>query len=334
MSAFVSVSLVAQSGNDALTYMQGMSAISEDLKGETWQYLKAVTRGKGARKVEKKRQELIHEVSVKKSVVRAMKAYSKDGQFKNAVLDYLEMTYTVLKEDFDKILDMEDISEQSYDAMEAYILAKEKANDKLDEAFEVLKHAQELFAANNNITLIEGEKDKKSKKIEKAGNAIEYYNDVYLIFFKSYKQEAYIIDAINRRDVNSLEQNISAMVEFNEEGNQKLSELENYNDDTALKNAAKEVFKYFDEEATKHYPSMVNYFVAKDNFEKVQKMMEAKKKKDRTQQDVDQFNEAVKKFNEEVAKYNVTNEITNQGREKTLGFWNKQVEDFFDRHAN
>lgn len=75
------------------------------------------------------------------------------------------MTYTVLKEDFDKILDMEDIAEQSYDFMEVYVLAKELAN---------------------NITLVEGEMDKKSQKINKASNVLEYYNDVYLIFFKSY----------------------------------------------------------------------------------------------------------------------------------------------------
>lgn len=326
--------LKAQTTSPALVYMQEMSTISSELKDETWQYLKAVTKGKGARKVEKKRMELIKEISIRKSEVSAKKPFTEDGAYKNAVKDYLQMTYTVLKEDFDKILDMEDIAEQSYDLMEAYILAKELANKKLDDAFEILTTAQEKFAVDNDITLVEGEMDKKSQKIDKASKALEYYNDVYLIFFKSYKQEAYILDAFVRADVNAMEQNISSMVAFNEEGVQKLKELENYNGDAGLKVAAKQVFSYFDEEAKTHYPSMVNFFVAKDNFEKAQKIIETTKKSKRTKEDVESYNESVATFNKEIKKYNETSELTNKGRAKILDYWNKEVDQFFDRHAN
>lgn len=326
--------LKAQTASPALLYMQEMSTISMELKDETWQYLKAVTKGKGARKVEKKRMALIKEVSIRKSEVSAKKSFTEDGAYKNAVKDYLQMHYTVLKEDFDKILNMEDIAEQSYDLMEAYILAKELANKKLDDAFEMLTEAQAKFAAENNITLVEGEMDKKSEKINKASNALGYYNDAYLIFFKSYKQEAYILDAFQRADVNAMEQNISSMVSFNEEGLQKINVLDNYNGDAGLKVAAKQVFSYFDEEAKIHYPSMVNFFVAKDNFEKAQKLMDTKKKSKRTKEDIESYNESVANFNKEVKKYNETSELTNKGRAKILDYWNKEVDKFFDRHTN
>ncbi len=330
----VNSNIKSQTANTALEYMQEMQLLSEDLKDETWQYLKAVTKGKGARKIDKKRQELIEEVSLKRSELRGKQSFTEDGIYKKAVLEYFDMTYTVLKEDYDKILDMEDIAEQSYDLMEAYILAKELAGKKMDEPFDKLKEGQKAFAQANNITLVEGESDKKSEKIKKAGNALEYYNDVYLIFFKSYKQEAYILDAMQRADVSSLEQNINTMVDFNKEGLTKLDELENYNGDASLKLAANKVFDYFNMEATKHYPSMVNYFVAKDNFEKIQKALEAKKKSKRTKDDIEQFNKAVETFNAEVNKYNETNKITNKGRADILAFWNKEVDNFFDQHTN
>ncbi|TLX72256.1 hypothetical protein E9993_18240 [Labilibacter sediminis] len=326
--------LKAQTTSPPLTYMQELSTITSELKDETWQYLKAVTKGKGARKVEKKRMELIKEVSVRKSQVSAKKPFTEDASYKNAVKDYLQMTYTVLKEDFDKILDMEDIAEQSYDLMEAYILAKELANKKLDDAFEKLIAAQEKFAAANDITLVEGEMDKKSAKIDKASKALEYYNDVFLIFFKSYKQEAYIMDAFERADVNAMEQNINSMLLFNEEGVEKLKQLDSYNGDAQLKVAANQVFKYFDEEAKIHYPSMVNFYVAKDNFEKAQKVMETTKKSKRTKEQVETYNKAVAEFNKEVKKFNETSELTNKGRSKTLDYWNKEVDRFFDRNAN
>ncbi len=322
-----------QETNSALTYMQDLSLIYDGLKNETWQYLKAVTKGKGARKVEKKRQELIKEVSIKKGEVRVKKAFTEDGAYKKAVLDYLEMTYTVLKEDFDKILDMEDIAEQSYDLMEAYILAKEKANDKLESAFDELKSAQEVFASNNNINLIEGEADRKSKKIEKAGDALEYYNDIYLIFFKSYKQDVYIIDAISRGDINALEQNINTMIAFNKEATQKLDELDAYNGDASLIAATKEVLSYFDIEAKEYYPSMVDFFVAKDNFEKLHKAIEATKKSKRTKEDIDKYNKAAEQYNKKISDYNKTNELANKGRTKSIEIWNKEVDKFFSNHA-
>lgn len=69
------------------------------------------------------------------------------------------------------------------------------------------------------------------------------------------------------------------------------------------------MFRYFDEEAKTHYPSMVNYFVAKDNFEKAQKLMDTKKKSKRTKEDIECYNESVANFN-------------------------KEVDTFFDRHTN
>jgi len=322
------------SSTPALDYMNQMSEICDGMKNETWQYLKAVTRGKGARKVEKKRIQLIEKTGELKSQVRAIKAFTIEGAYKKAVLDYLQMHYTVLKEDYDKILDMEDIAEQSYDAMEAYILAQELASEKLEEAFNELRAAQEVFAKANNINLIEGEGDKKSQKIKKASEALGYYNDVYLIFFKSYKQEAYIMDALSKGDVSALEQNINTMVTFNAEGLSKLDTLQHYNEDGSLKKITKEIFTYFDKEAKEYYPSMVNFFVAKDNFEKMTKLIESKKKNQRTKEDVENYNKAVETFNKEVNTYNKTNELANTGRQEIMQKWNKSVEEFFDRHSN
>jgi len=329
-----SVLLKSQTTSPALAYMEEMSFLSSELKDETWQYLKAVTKGKSARKVEKKRIELINKVGAKKREISAKRKFTEDGSYKKAVENYLQMTYTVLKEDYDKILDMEDIAEQSYDLMEAYILAKELANEKLEGAFDELKAAQEEFAAANNINLVEGEMDKKSLKIESANEALGYYNDVYLIFFKSYKQEAYIQDAFSRADVNAMEQNINTMLTFNEEGLSKLDELDNYNGDAALKLAVKKILRYFDEEAKVHYPSMVNFFVAKDNFEKATAIIESKKKSKRTQDDIDNYNTAVKTFNNEVKAYNATTQLTNNERSKLLEGWNKEVDAFFKRQTN
>ena len=46
----------------------------------------------------------------------------------------MKMYYNVLNDDYSKIINMEEIAEQSYDAMEAYILAQEMVDKKPEEA--------------------------------------------------------------------------------------------------------------------------------------------------------------------------------------------------------
>lgn len=322
-----------QTSNEAVEYLDGLTASFNELKGETWQYLKAITRGKGARKVENKRQNLLSEIRTVKSEVRRKRAYQSDVSLKNAVVEYLNLTYIVLKEDFDKILDMEDIAEQSYDMMEAYLLAKEKANEKLNGAFEIVQQAQKDFAENHNITLIEGGLDKVSQKIAKANNTLKYYNEIYLIFFKCYKQESYVNEALQRNDINGLEQNTSTLALFAEEGLEKLKGISSYQGDPNLKITARKVLTFYQSEAEKDFPSMIDFFIKKDNFEKVQKMVESKSKKSRTQQDIDQYNKATKEYNEAVKTFNRVIEFTNNQRRKYLEQWDQMAERFFDKHT-
>ena len=321
------------SSNDAVSYMSELTDAIFETKTETWQYLKAVTRGKGARKVESKRQKLLKGLLDSKKVVETKPDFESDIKFRDAVVGYLELTHTVLSEDFDKILDMEDIAEQSYDLMEAYLLAKEKASEKLDAASDKMQVAQKVFASEHNITLLEGEDDKTEKKIAKASEALSYYNKVYLIFFKCYKQEMYVLDAIQRNDLTEIEQNTSTLTLFANEGLKEISKLEGFHGDKNLIYAVKEILTFYKEEAENDFTMTVDFLIKKDNFEKLNKLMESKGKKKRTQEDVDQFNKAVAEYNEAVEKYNKISETSNETRSKKLNLWNSKVEKFFDSHA-
>lgn len=82
----VTANVKAQAPGEAVEYMNQMGNSFTELKDETWKYLKAVTRGQGARRVEKKRQQLIQEVRAKKNEVSKMTGFYSDNSLKNAVL--------------------------------------------------------------------------------------------------------------------------------------------------------------------------------------------------------------------------------------------------------
>lgn len=325
--------LQAQTSSPAVEYLESVSLPLNEHQKETWQYLRAVTRGKSARTVEKRRTNLINAIRSSKVDASRKKPFASDASLKNAVLTYLDLSQKVLKEDFDKILDMEAIAEQSYDAMEAYILAKEQASAKLSEAWDELDAAINTFAATNNISLVEAEADKRGERIQQSSDMLGYYNDVYLIFFKSYKQEAYVLDAMNQEDINGLEQNISALISVSEEGLEKLKAINNFDGDASIKTATANMLNTYIKISEEDYPVVVDFFLKQDNFHKLQKIMDGKSKKDRTQQDVDTFNQAVEAYNQAVNDVNEVNEKLNKGRGKQIDQYNKQVQIFFDKHA-
>jgi len=324
--------LKAQSSSDAVTYMSSVTTPFAELKTETWQYMKAVTRGKGVKKVESKRQNLLTAIRSAKTEVNRIGAYDSDFSFRNSIISYWDLTYIVLKEDYGKILSMEDIAEQSYDLMEAYLLAKEKAGEKLDSAGIEYEKAQQKFANDNNIKLIDGQDDRTTEKIKKAGRALKYYNELYLIFFKCYKQEAYVLEAQSRGDVAAATQNNSTLTLYADDQIRKLKEIENYDGDASLKEVTLNLLSFYKEESLKEFPVVNDFYIKKDNMEKLQKTMDSKNKK--TQPDIDQFNKAVNEYNLAVKQYNTMVNSANSKRSKMLDLWNQTGENFLERHSN
>lgn len=331
---FVPGRLQAQSNANAWKYMSDLFSAIENSKSETWAYLKAVTHGQGARRVEKKRQALIAEIRTAKYAVQRVRKITPDDSLKNAVLNYISLSYTVLREDYDKILDMEDIAEQSYDLMEAYLLAKEKASDKLNAAYDEMIAAQKAFASRYGIELVDGESDKTSERIKSAGELLKYYNELYLIFFKSYKQEFYVMDAMMRNDLIAFEQNAGTLLSYSSEGLAKADTIRRFRGDATLKLQLQEILKFYRKEAEVDFPLMTDFYLQKDNFEKISKNFESIKTTDRTQQDVDAYNEAVAMYNQAVNESNEVLESNNKERNRSLKEWNKAVESFFNRHSN
>ncbi len=325
--------LQAQADDNAWKYMNDIFSTVENSKNETWAYLKAVTRGKGARKVENKRQELIVEVWNAKYAVQRIRKITPDDSLKSTVVNYLSLSYTILREDFDKILDMEDIAEQSYDLMEAYLLAKEQANDKVNAAFDEMIVAQKAFASRYDINLVEGDSDKTSERISRASETLKYYNELYLIFFKSYKQEIYVMDAMMRNDLSAFEQNTSTLLSYSSEGLEKADTIRGLREDSELKLQLQKILRFYKNEAEEGFPVTTDFYMKKDNFEKISKNFESIKSRDRTQQDIDTYNEAVATYNQAVNESNEVLESNNKERKKSLKEWNKAVESFFNRHS-
>ncbi len=316
---------------DAFEYITKIGTEFKEVSENTWDYTSSVAHGKKARTVENKRKLLISQINSSIFKISHMKDFDGNTAFRDSAVAYLNLNKTVINQDYAKILDMEDIAEQSYDAMEAYMLAKEKADEKLQHGGDVFDEQYRAFAEANDIKLVESN-DKLSKKLEKSGKVYAYYNKLYLIFFKSYKQEMYLVDAQNKSDFNAMEQNKNALATVTAEGLEKVKDIKDFEGDMSVKLALTNMLKFYENE-TKKYGDITAFYLVKESTEKVKKAMEAKKQSDRTNDDINKYNASLKTYNDALAKYNKLNMDLNNNRNKLLDKWNDDSAKFTDKHV-
>lgn len=318
-------------GDSPVEHMNALGEREEILSQKYMSYMSEVAHGGRARKMERRREDLIN--SIKESIREAgkLKPFKGDASLRDAYKEYWNVLLSVFTEQYHKIVDMEEVAEQSYDAMEAYLLIQEKASETLDNAFEKVSVAYQAFAEKHNVKLVEAQKTKLSRKLEAAGKVNEYMNDIYLIFFKSYVQEGLMLKALNANDLNGVEQAKGSMSKYADEGLPKLDTIKPFKGDGSLVTACRKVLEYNKVEAVK-FSTIVDFLIKYEEYQKIKKTYDAKPANKRTQADVDAFNKAVTEYNSMANTYNKLNEELNNGRSKVLDNWNKTREKFMDAH--
>jgi hypothetical protein len=327
---FTTKTSIAQ--KSAVEYMENINQELSAIMADTWDYTSAVAHGKTARKIDNKRKDLIKTCQLAKNRVSRLGDFEGDKGLRDSVVAFLTLDYNVLTGDYEKIVNMEEIAEQSYDAMEAYLLAQERADQLLNDAGDRMAAEEKRFAEKNNINLLEN-KGKVAKKLESAGGVMKYYNEIYLIFFKSYKQEAYLVDAMNRNDLNAMEQNKNALIATATAGLEKLAKIDAFKGDANLKAACKNMLEFYKDEATSKMPDIIDFYMKKDKVDKVKKAFDAKAESKRTNDDINQYNAAVNDMNAGLKKYNTNNDVINKNRSNLLNKWNDGAAKFMDSHV-
>lgn len=329
-SLSISSSLYAQNLADAGSYMTYIGEQQREIMKDFMSYTSAVAHGKSARKVENRRQELMKTMTDSRRKIAAMAPYQGDKSLRDSTARFLLISYHVLNDDYGKIMNLEDVAEQSYDAMEAYLLAQTIAEDKMEAASENLSALEKEFAGRHHVRLMET-RDELTQKVEEAGKINAYHNAVYLVFFKSYKQEWYLMDAISKKNVNAIEQNKGSLHKYATEGLAKLDTMTAFKGDRSLLTACRQMLEFYKDEFGK-ISAITDYYLKEENFMKMKKALEAKREKERTQSDFNQYNQAISELNAAGNAYNTHNQALNKSRSQLTDNWNKTSRNFMDKH--
>ncbi|MES2514915.1 MAG: hypothetical protein V4580_12255 [Bacteroidota bacterium] len=330
--AFLMAAATQVIAQNPVQYMEKINVEFKKISEETWDYTRAVAHSKKARQIDGQRRQMLNANRNGLNKIKNMQPFNGDAAYRDSTVRYLELSYAVLNNDYAKIMDMEEISEQSYDAMEAYMMAQQIANDKMEAAFDIAVAANEEFARKNNINLITAE-SKTAEKLEKASEVFKFYNQLYLVFYKPYKQEIYLIDAQGKGDINAMKQNQESLAKLSKDAKEKLKVIVPYRGNTTLKSACNEVMDFYIMEAETKVPMLIDFYLQKEKFDKLKTAMD-KKGKNPTEAEVNEFNAAVNSYNKSSNDYNKVNTELNNKRSSALDSWNNAVSRYLDKNVS
>lgn len=321
----------AQDMDSPGSYMTAINDVHLEMNQKYLAYMSAAAHGRRARKVEKLRKQVLESIESSRYNTINLPIYKGDNSLRQSSIDYIKLCYNVFNEDYARIVNMEEIAEQSYDEMQAYLLLREQTSKKINEALNKMDLAARAFADKYNVEIV-NTKDAFDQKLEDAGNLNRYTDKIFLIFFKCYWQDGEIVKAMNAGKLIDIEQGRNSLIRFADEGLAGLDTLMAFAGDPSLSNSCRSVLKFYKKMAQEDLPKQSDYFLKKENFEKVKRAFDSKPERDRTKKDVDEFNKAVSEVNAASESFNRVNKTTNENRNKLLKDWNDAEKAFQDNH--
>jgi len=327
LSLFIHASAGAQNFDNAGDYMNFISKQQVDISKKFLTYNSAVSHGKRAKKIDDLRTKLLDEVLTARDNIKGMPTYKGDGEYRDSAVAFMNLYYSILNNDFGKIIDLQQVADQSYGAMEAWLLAKELVNKKMKDANVQLYGVEVKFATTYNVNLI-SQKDEISEKMEIVEQVDNYYDPIYLIFFKSYIQERYLFDAVAKKNVNGIEQNKNSLLQYAQTGLSQLDTMKSFKGDNSLVSNAKAMLQFYVKECNENVSTFSDFFLKSEDFDKMKTAFA--QSSNHSKDDVDNYNKEVQDINTVSNNYNNTNHMLDTQRNSLLDRWNNGANAYFD----
>ena len=326
-----SISVFAQDFKNPSEYLTFLGKESNTIQQSTWKYTKAVAHSKSARKIDATRKTLIKSIQTASKKISGLKnGYKGDIEYRDQLLNYYSLMEKYINEDYDKIINMQEVAEQSYDFMEAYITARDLVNEKINTEVDKVNAAQKVFGNKYGITITDDQSE-LGKKMEISNQVFAHQSEMYLIFFKVYITDINLSKAIQAKDISTIQQTASSLELFANEGLDKLKTAKAYKNDPLLINATKKTLEFYKKEALELVPATTDFLMLNQKMEDSKKSMDSKSAA--SKEEVANYNKMVGEVNKALGNYNKLNTKFFNDKNASITAWNTASESFVTKHV-
>src|ERR1700739_3001187 len=121
----------AQDFNNPGEYMSAINNAHVEMNKKYMAYMSAAAHIHRKRKIEKMRVQTLESIEKSLGMTGELPYYKGDNSLRKSSMDYIKFCYSIFNEEYSKIVNTEEIAEQSYDAMQAFLLLEEKTDEKI-----------------------------------------------------------------------------------------------------------------------------------------------------------------------------------------------------------
>jgi|GEM_PF-1622280 len=291
--------------SEALTYLSELTSSDEEITERTMRYVSA-TAHKSKKSVTGKRNKLLKTFREAYDNSIQAQGFNGDKSLRDAVREYYKQNIDIFSNDYAKAATMSESADETFEKMEAYLDIKDSANKKVRTAFEKMQEAKVAFTDSYGIKLVDGN-TKIQNDLRKSNEVIAYYNEIYLLWFKPFKEEVFLTEAIKSQDTEAIKLHAEQLENYANESLEALKEVTSYDNDVSLIDACKVALDHFIDESENFVPSALSFIESQQNFTDAKAAIDAKKRSELTKKEVDDFNALVKQSNDAVNAFNEIN---------------------------
>lgn len=295
---FLAASALVRAQESPVEFYNSIIEAQNKVVKKSQHYTSVAVHSENDNEIERARKDVVKQIEKSINEVKAIKPFKGDGKLKDEALEILKRELDAYTLDFNEAAMLKKSSKQTFEAMEKYYASQDKAEAKIDAAIADFKKAQLRFADKYQFTIEENEES--LKQADKMARLNKYTRQVFLNYFKAFRDFNLFVDAFNSQKASAIENARQNLLKSSTESAAKIKELGSFDGDAGYANAGIKLMELYKK-------------MAETDFAEVSELM--KKGDKRTNEDVDKINKVIGKMNEEPAKLN---DAFNQENKKLL----------------
>ena len=213
---------------------------------ENFEYISLSIHSDDYDQLEKKRKEVVEGIANAKTHVREMPPLEGDTKLRDEAVDVLNEYKTAFELDFKSILSLKRKSKDSYEAMEAYFTAQDRAEEKVNKATRQLRKAQRVYAEKNSMKVVDSKSDDVlEKKMNKIIEVNDYWRSIFLTYFKVSKQYDKMWDALSEQKANPLSHQCDLTIKLIDQVLPELKAKPDFHGDSEFRDQTVNMIEYY-----------------------------------------------------------------------------------------
>ena len=221
-------------------------------------------------RMEAKRKEVMQQIIQSKEKIKSMPALEGDTHLRDEAVEALLEYQHAFELDYKDIIGLKKKSKDSFEAMEAYWKAEDKAEAKVNKATTRLRKAQQAYASKNNMTVAEGKADNVlDQKMARITAFNNYWREIYLLFFKVSKEYDLLWDVLSREKSDPIDRQRGQVIRAASDVLPLLKAKPAFNGDVEFRDQTVDLLEYYQRVAETDFVKIVDVLAKKPTSEEV-----------------------------------------------------------------